>query len=283
MEEPPITIKRRRDYPPRLRRGAGRPATRSPAAARIGSPSSRPTRSPAPASTASRSASTRSSATTSRSPTPTPTRCRRTIAASRPSRTPSATKPPELKEHEEKVIGAEEKIQQSGIRIVRGAARARRRSDAAAACRPPRCWPRSTCWRRWRSWPSSRGYCRPELVDEPMLEIGDGRHPVLDQMLPPGTFVPNDVILGGDHGFCADHRPQHGGQKHRPAPGGAADADGPDGQLRAARRRPASASPTASSRALERSDDLSRGQSTFMVEMTEAANILNNATQRAAW
>ena len=41
-----------------------------------------------------------------------------------------------------------------------------------------------------------RNYTRPQLVAEPILEIHDGRHPVLEQTLPPGTFVPNEVLLG---------------------------------------------------------------------------------------
>src|SRR5262249_51598073 len=48
---------------------------------------------------------------------------------------------------------------------------------------------------------AARNYCRPELTDEPVLAIEDGRHPVLDQILPPGTFVPNGVTLGPDDGF----------------------------------------------------------------------------------
>src|SRR5262245_6374326 len=46
----------------------------------------------------------------------------------------------------------------------------------------------------------SRHYRRPTLVDEPVLHIVEGRHPVLEQTLPPGTFVPNDVHLGGEAG-----------------------------------------------------------------------------------
>ena len=38
-----------------------------------------------------------------------------------------------------------------------------------------------------------RNYCRPEIVEEPVLEIVDGRHPVLDIVEPEGTFVPNDT------------------------------------------------------------------------------------------
>jgi len=45
-----------------------------------------------------------------------------------------------------------------------------------------------------------RGFVRPKIVDEPFLNIHGGRHPVLDQVLPPGTFVPNDVRFGPDAG-----------------------------------------------------------------------------------
>ena len=47
---------------------------------------------------------------------------------------------------------------------------------------------------------AARNYVRPVLVDEPILDIRDGRHPVLDQILPPGTFVPNDAAFGPDDG-----------------------------------------------------------------------------------
>ncbi len=45
-----------------------------------------------------------------------------------------------------------------------------------------------------------RGYCRPTVVAEPMLEIRDGRHPVLDVTIAAGAFVPNDVECGGAAG-----------------------------------------------------------------------------------
>ena len=42
----------------------------------------------------------------------------------------------------------------------------------------------------------SRNYVRPEITADPVLEIIDGRHPVLDITEPEGTFVPNDVDCG---------------------------------------------------------------------------------------
>lgn len=128
---------------------------------------------------------------------------------------------------------------------------------------------------------ASRRYVRPILVDEPVLEIREGRHPILDQTLPAGTFVPNDVMLGPDSGrFWLITGPNMAGKSvfikqtalitlmaHI---GGYVPAE--------------SAKVGMTDRIFTRvgaSDELSRGHSTFMVEMTEAANILNNATAKS--
>ncbi|GIS58904.1 MAG: hypothetical protein CM1200mP2_11290 [Planctomycetaceae bacterium] len=44
------------------------------------------------------------------------------------------------------------------------------------------------------------GYCRPELAEEPILDLRESRHPVLDRIQPPGEFVPNAVRIGGATG-----------------------------------------------------------------------------------
>ena len=41
-----------------------------------------------------------------------------------------------------------------------------------------------------------RDYCRPTMVSEPVIDIRDGKHPVLDITEPEGTFVPNDTLAG---------------------------------------------------------------------------------------
>ena len=119
------------------------------------------------------------------------------------------------------------------------------------------------------------------LVDEPILEIREGRHPVLDQTLPAGTFVPNDVLLSPETGrFWLITGPNMAGKSVLIK----------QTALIALMAHAGSFVPAQSARIglIDRiftrvgaSDELTRGHSTFMVEMTEAANILNNATARA--
>ncbi len=101
---------------------------------------------------------------------------------------------PELKEYEEKVLAADEQSQDAGIRVVFGTPRSGGRRRPGGCGRPPRRWPSSTCWPALADQARQRNYCRPTIVDEPLLEIVDGRHPVLDALMPDGSFVPNDVV-----------------------------------------------------------------------------------------
>jgi DNA mismatch repair protein MutS len=165
-------------------------------------------------------------------------------------------------------------------------------------------------------------YCRPVVADEGVLQIRDGRHPVLEQNLADERFVPNDAGLASS-GFSSPSPPQSGGegrgevapsQTPRPDPlpasGGAREMNiifpqialitGPNmaGKSTYIRQvalltllaHTGSFVPAAEARIdlvdriftrIGASDDLTRGQSTFMVEMTETANILNNATPRS--
>jgi DNA mismatch repair protein MutS len=128
---------------------------------------------------------------------------------------------------------------------------------------------------------TARNYVRPTLVEEPVLDIKDGRHPVLDQILPPGTFVPNDAAFGGDAGtFWLITGPNMSGKSTFIRQVALLTLMAHVGSFVPAK----SAKVGITDRIFTRvgaSDELSRGQSTFMVEMTEAANILNNATPRS--
>ncbi len=125
---------------------------------------------------------------------------------------------------------------------------------------------------------TKQGYCRPEMVEEPTLEIEAGRHPVLDVLLAPGAFVPNDLKLGDDGGqVLLITGPNMAGKSTYirqvaliailAQMGGFVPAK--SAKIGIVDRLFARVGAT---------DELGRGQSTFMVEMTETANILNNAT-----
>jgi DNA mismatch repair protein MutS len=128
---------------------------------------------------------------------------------------------------------------------------------------------------------SSRQYVRPTLVDEPVLDVRDGKHPVLDQTLPPGTFVPNDVCFGPETGtLWLITGPNMSGKSTFIRQVALLTLMSHLGSFVPAK----SARVGVADRIFTRvgaSDELSRGLSTFMVEMTEAANILNNATSRS--
>lgn len=128
---------------------------------------------------------------------------------------------------------------------------------------------------------ASRGYIRPEIVEDAVLEIRQGRHPVLDQTLPAGTFVPNDAAFGPEAGtFWLITGPNMAGKSTFIRQVALITLLAHVGSFVPAK----SARIGIVDRIFTRvgaSDELSRGQSTFMVEMTEAANILNNATPRS--
>ena len=121
-------------------------------------------------------------------------------------------------------------------------------------------------------------FCRPEVDDSGLLEIVEGRHPVLDQQTSAERFVPNDTALdNADKRFAIITGPNMAGKSTYIRQVALLTLMAQIGSYLPA----ASARIGVADRIFTRigaSDDLSKGQSTFMVEMNEAANILNNAT-----
>jgi DNA mismatch repair protein MutS len=187
---------------------------------------------------------------------------------------------PDLKAYEEKVLTAEEKIHQREYELfleLRGKVAAQtsrllQTADVLATL---------DVLAALAELAVSRNYCRPQLCDEPVLEIADGRHPVLDQSLPAGTFVPNDVAMGAEAGtFLLITGPNMSGKSTFIRQVALLTLMAQMGGFVPAR----SARIGIADRIFTRvgaSDELNRGQSTFMVEMTEAANILNNASKKS--
>ncbi|MEM9588962.1 MAG: DNA mismatch repair protein MutS, partial [Planctomycetota bacterium] len=187
---------------------------------------------------------------------------------------------PELKEYEEKVLAADEKASlreqalfddlrtdtQQNLAILQEVADAIAELDVLASL---------------AEIAAQRGWVRPTMTDDSVLKIDAGRHPVLDVTMPQGEFVPND---------CA-HTPESGMILLITGPNMA----GKSTYIRqvalitllaqAGAFVPATqALIGVADRIFARvgaSDELSRGQSTFMVEMVETARILNTATSRS--
>ena len=89
---------------------------------------------------------------------------------------------------------------------------------------------------------TARGYSRPRLVDEPVLRIAEGRHPVVEAHLPGGSFVPNGLDLDAREGegrpaLRPHHGAEHGGQVHLPQADRPHRPHGPGRLLRARPRR----------------------------------------------
>jgi DNA mismatch repair protein MutS len=124
-------------------------------------------------------------------------------------------------------------------------------------------------------------YCRPQLNDSLRLTIKDGRHPVLDQNLVEEKFVPNDTTLDGETARLAIVTgPNMAGKSTYIRQVALIVLMAQIGSFVPAE----SAEVGLVDRIFTRvgaNDDLARGQSTFMVEMNETANIINNATERS--
>jgi DNA mismatch repair protein MutS len=187
---------------------------------------------------------------------------------------------PELKAYEEKVLSAEEKIHEREYELFM-AVRDRVAAHTAQLLATGEVLATLDVLAALAELADSRQYCRPELADEPILEIADGRHPVLEQTLPPGTFVPNDVRMGPEEGMVLlITGPNMAGKSVFIRQVALLTLLAQIGSFVPARRARIGLVDRIFTR-VGASDELSRAQSTFMVEMTEAANILNNATPRS--
>ncbi len=124
-------------------------------------------------------------------------------------------------------------------------------------------------------------YVRPTMTDEPILEIYEGRHPVLDATLAKGTFVPNDSMIGAEHGsVLLITGPNMAGKSTYIRQSALLVVLAQIGSFVPARKATIGVADRLFAR-VGASDELARGQSTFMVEMVETARILNTATERS--
>ena len=127
----------------------------------------------------------------------------------------------------------------------------------------------------------SRNYCCPKIVDEPILCVRDGRHPSLDATTPFGDFVPNDSLCDKENGFVhLITGPNMAGKSTFIRQTALLVLLAQIGSFIPAKEATIGIADRIFAR-VGASDELTRGQSTFMVEMIETARILNNATPKS--
>jgi DNA mismatch repair protein MutS len=185
----------------------------------------------------------------------------------------------QLKEYETEVLGAEEKALELESRLFEevreGAAgyvaRMQALADTLAQC---------DCLSALAYVAKRRNYVRPKITDDGRLVIHEGKHPVLCEALR-AEFVPNDVELGGAVGDVAVITgPNMSGKSTYIRQAALLVVMAQAGSFIPAKDAEIGLVDRIFTR-VGASDELVRGQSTFMVEMTETANIINNATARS--
>ncbi len=127
---------------------------------------------------------------------------------------------------------------------------------------------------------AEKGWVRPELSDKPALEIIGGKHPVLEDMLPRGECVPNDTSLNRENRILLVTGPNMAGKSTYLRQAALLVILAQCGSFVPAESMTFSPVDRIYTR-IGSGDRLSRGQSTFLVEMAEAASLLNGSTERS--
>jgi DNA mismatch repair protein MutS len=187
---------------------------------------------------------------------------------------------PELKEIEDKILGAEEKSKALEYELFQNL-----RDEAVAATAEIQAIARAVAvldvLASLADAAVRNDYARPEIREDTHLSIEDGRHPVLDRLLTDERFVPNDTLLDTDRNQIAVITgPNMAGKSTYIRQVALITVLAQMGSFVPARAAQIGLVDRVFTR-VGAADDLSRGQSTFMVEMVETANILNNATPRS--
>lgn len=126
-----------------------------------------------------------------------------------------------------------------------------------------------------------QGYIRPEISDNGVIEISEGRHPVVEMTLGPGGFVPNDTYLDTDNErLCLITGPNMGGKSTYQRQVALIVLLAQVGSFVPASQANIGIVDRIFAR-VGASDDLTSGQSTFMVEMYETKQIIDHTTSRS--
>ena len=188
---------------------------------------------------------------------------------------------PELKEYEEKILGAEDKIQAIEKQIFNDLVISL--SDYVASIQlDANLVARLDCLQSFASIAIKNKYNRPEISDSLILEIEQGRHPVIETQLEAGNeYVANDVTLDVENQqIIVITGPNMSGKSALLRQTALITLMAQVGSYVPAQRAKIGIVDKIFTR-VGASDNISLGESTFMVEMNEAASILNNLSERS--
>ena len=187
----------------------------------------------------------------------------------------------ELKEYEEQILGAEEKINVIEFRIFNQLV------ETIAQYVTPlllnaRLLGQADCLISFAQIAGEYNYCRPELNEDKEIIIRDGRHPVIERLMPAGEkYVPNDIDLNdAEQQIIIITGPNMAGKSALLRQTALIVLMAQMGSYVPATSATIGLVDKVFTR-VGASDNLSRGESTFMVEMTETASILNNLSDRS--
>lgn len=186
---------------------------------------------------------------------------------------------PELKSYEAKVLGAEEKIGQreselfGRLRDTVGQATSRVQQTASALAR-------ADLWASLAETAVAQSYVRPAVHDGLSLTLRQCRHPVIERLMPRESFIPNDVKFDPAERVLLVTGPNMAGKSTILRQIGLCVILAQMGSFVPADAAEVGVVDRLFTR-VGASDNLARGQSTFMVEMSETSAILHNATKRS--
>ena len=188
---------------------------------------------------------------------------------------------PELKEVEEKILSSEERsktleyelFEELRLYVSEFADQVQQIAQALAEL---------DCLQSFAEVSYRNNYCKPSMADDQVIDIKKGRHPVVEKTLPPGEpFIPNDIHLENeDEQILIITGPNMAGKSIILRQTGLIVLLAQIGCFVPAKEAHLGLVDKIFTR-VGASDNLAAGESTFLVEMNEAANILNNATRNS--
>lgn len=187
---------------------------------------------------------------------------------------------PDLKEYENRILGAEERLveleYQLFVEVRQTVAKAAPRIQQTAGVLA-----QLDVLAALAAVAVANGYVRPVVDDSEAIRIVEGRHPVVEKMMQDGLFVPNDCFLDhGENQFLLITGPNMAGKSTFMRQVALIVLLAQIGSFVPASEARIGVVDRVFTR-VGAADDLATGQSTFMVEMNEVANILNNATRKS--